>query len=275
MMLSVGGVAVVEQIISDDARALRLPTPAALEGAPAFGHPSVDAALRSGRWVIDPSGAPPLVRAEEGPGQAVVDPFREALTAFGFVRQSVADAFEVREFNFEAIVYKPSQDPWGYPRRSRGEVRYDMARRFLPKTEDQIGGAQGDIIPGHFRKLSAYVLDGRVYQVCSLVDIEGHEDFIKLKELGEGKGNPFHRTLLNRIRKGDTQLPIFELEHYITMTYPERVEIGLPADAHVGLLDGFEQFQNESFADLLKPKGEERPDLKRCDRPADVEEPEA
>src|SRR4029078_980266 len=113
--------------------------------AASLGHPTVDAALRAGKWVVDPSGAPPLFRrttgstttAATGPTAIVADPFQDTREALQTVRGYLGESRAVKECSIDDIEYRPQQDPWRSPAKSRGEVRYDFVRPVLPKTEGQ------------------------------------------------------------------------------------------------------------------------------------------
>lgn len=264
MTLTFEGEGLLEQVVSDDALAVRLLDPERAGAiANTLGHPSVDAALREGRWVIDPSGAPPLLRTDIGVEQELEDPFLEALGSLQFVTRAMSDARQVTEFTLENIEYRPSLDPWVYPDTEAGEVRYDLLRPILPKREDQLQAGQGDVGVGHFRKLSVFAREERIMRVCSLVDIEGHEDFVEAR--GRGETDSFLIQLERRVLEGDTPTPVREREVLATFSYTDAVEVSLPSEAHTGKLEDFTAALRQAFRGGFL-RSEAVDELTACDR---------
>lgn len=266
MVLSYGGREVMDYVVRDDAIAVRLrDTEFGSRLANVLGDPVVDAALREGRWVIDPAGAPPLIGSDVVAGREVSgDPFRDARDAIRFVGQAIGSARDVKEFTLEDIEYRSALDPWRYPPEEGDEVRYDLIRPFLPTSEAQTVGGSGDIGAPQFRKTSIFV-DGRhIEQVCSVVDVEGHEEFIELRRRGLDS-NPFLAQLLERIQEGETALPIEERYWVAEVDYPEDVSVDAPPDAETGKLETFlTAFQSALEAGLLRPT--ESVDTSACRR---------
>ncbi len=272
MALSHEGRLLVQFVVSDDALAVRLPDPKFGEQlANELGHPTVDGALKAGRWVVDPSGAPPLFRRETAPAAgAASDPFASARGALRAIDAYITDARAVKEFSLEDIEYRPQYDPWRYPDTEGAEIRYDLVRPSLPKSEAQVqtgGGAGADIATaGHFRKTSIFVRDARVHQVCSTVDIDGHEDIVRLREEG-ADSNPFLAGLLQLVKTGETAVPIEPRTSIVTVRYPEDVSVTLPGDAVSGKLETFlSAFQQGVTGGVLRP--EEGAALRDCRREA-------
>jgi hypothetical protein len=257
MVLSHEGRALVQYIVYDDALAVRLPDPAfGKKLANELGHPTVDRALREGKWVVDPSGAPALFRRLAGQrGISSGDPFRDSREAMRVIGDYTADARGVKEFSPEDIEYRPQYDPWRYPDAQRDEVRFDLLRQPLPKSEAQtLGGQAGDAAQiGQFRKTSVFVKDDRVHEICSVVDIDGHEDIVRLREKGL-RSNPFLAGLLALIKRKETAVPIEARTTIVTLAYADRVSIELPKDAVRGKLETFlSAFQQGVTAGALKP----------------------
>jgi hypothetical protein len=263
MVLSRAGRDLLEYVVHDDLLAMRIADASVVDDAGPLGHPTVDAALRAGEWVVDPSGAPPLVRTETGPAsESSGDPFRDAREGLRFVTRSLGQAFGVREFSLESIDYRPAFDPWRYPT-GESEKRYDLIRSPIPKNEGQTQGG-GDVSAAHFRKTSVFVKGSRVDQVCSLIDIEGHEEYVALKERGFDS-NPFLDALFKRVKEGQTAIPIEQREVFLEVSYPDEVKVGVPQGV-TGKLTSFVNGVNEAVAEgALKPDGER---LKECHRPA-------
>ena len=272
MLLSHEGRALVQYIVYDDALAVRLPDPAfGKKLANELGHPTVDKALREGEWVVDPSGAPALFRKLAGQrGVSSGDPFRDSREAMRVIADYTANARGVKEFSPEDIEYRPQYDPWRYPDTQNEEVRYDLLRQPLPKSEAQtLGGQTGDAAQiGQFRKTSVFIRDNHVREVCSVVDIEGHEDIVRLKEKGL-KSNPFLAGLLGLIARNETSVPIVPRTTITTLSYPDSVSIALPKDAVRGKLETFlSAFQQGVTAGALKPS--RGASIGDCLRPADA-----
>jgi hypothetical protein len=140
--LSVGGVAVLDEAVSDDALAVRLIQPAALgdflrrptekgkggsgvgsdeagspgplSGCPAKASctgytarddaPDPAAALRSRRWVLDKAGAPAVFSANPAEERGLgEDPVLDALDIFAHVNRAIDEADYIAEFNEESI----------------------------------------------------------------------------------------------------------------------------------------------------------------------------
>lgn len=268
MTLSANGRPLVDYVVRDDALAVRLQDAAfGARLANTLGDPVVDAALREGRWVVDPSGAPPLIRSDvRAGGESAGDPFRDAQDAVRFIEQAMAQAREVREFNLEDVQYRSALDPWRYVAEDSSEVRYDLVRPVLPTSEAATVGAQGDIGTPQFRKTSVFVKGRRVHQICSLVDIEGHEEFIELRKKGDDS-NPYLAGLLERIRKKETAVPIEERYVFVDVSYPKSTDVVVPADAVIGNLDAFLSALQGGFeAGVLRPA--RRQDTSQCRRTA-------
>ena len=266
MTLTLAGKPLVDYVVRDDALAVRLRDAAfGARLANVLGDPVVDAALKSGRWVIDPAGAPPLIRSEvRAGGEAVSDPFRDTQDAIRFIEQAMGQSSEVKEFTLEDIEYRSALDPWRYPTQNDGEARYDLVRPLLPTNESATLGAQGDIGPAQFRKTSIFVQGRRVRQICSLVDVQGHEEFVELREQG-ADSNPFLATLLERIREKETAIPIEERYVFVEIDYPRSAAVGVPPDAVTGKLETFLTALEGGFgAGVLRPTG--RLDTTECRR---------
>jgi hypothetical protein len=201
--VSVGGVAVLDEAVSDDALAVRLIQPPALgdfvrkpkekgkggsgvggsePGAPAAPTPigSGDdapdpvAALRSRRWVLDKAGAPAVFSANPAEERRLGDdPVLDARDIFAHVERAIDEAAYIAEFNEESIepVYRRDEDPFDKPKKGSEVIRYDFAAPKLPKASDRAGGNQVTPDARHFRKMAVYVKDGRVLQVSEVIDV--------------------------------------------------------------------------------------------------------
>lgn len=256
----------IDYVVRDDAVAVRLrDTGFGARLANVLGDPVVDKALKEGRWVVDPAGAPPLISSQVRAGEeSSGDPFRDARDAVRLVEQGMGSAREVKEFTLEDVQYRPALDPWRYPPKDGKEVRYDLLRPFLPTSEAQTLSGQGDIGAAQFRKTSVFVEGRRIRQICSLVDVQGHEEFIELRRRGLDS-NPFLKQLLGRIEKKETSLPIEERYIVAEIDYLKNASVAAPPDATTGKLETFlTAFASALEAGLLRPSG--RPDTSECRR---------
>jgi hypothetical protein len=267
--VSVGGVAVLDEAVSDDALAVRLIQPTALAeflrrptekgkggsgvgsepGAPeaptpiASGDEPPDpvAALRSRRWVLDKAGAPAVFSAnpaeERGLGE---DPVLDALDIFAHVGRAIDEAAYIAEFNEESIepVYRRDEDPFDKPKTGSKVIRYDFAAPKLPKASDRAGGNQVTPDARHFRKMAVYVKDGLVLQVSEVIDVAARLD--DLAEVYETKFPKDRKPdevaavaidALNTIRTGQGQDPIrLRTMSYNLKDLGERVKVEMPAE---------------------------------------------
>jgi hypothetical protein len=181
--VSINGVPVLEQVLRDDAAAVRMLEPAGLtrfvEGADATAlargqqRPAgvtsvgVPEALTGGDWVLDPSGAPPLTLGGNERHPAGDDPVYDARSALDYTLAAVEEAFFIVRFNPESLYYRASEDPFPAPRRRSGVVRYDVIPEDLPipGAGNTPGGRDDRPATRHFRKMAVYVNDGRVIEV--------------------------------------------------------------------------------------------------------------
>lgn len=189
--LSLSGRPVVEKVVADDAVAVRFVDPSELNrfvdrsvvdtvntdtDRPGI---SVPEALQSGRWVIDPEGAPQQLLGLSADRRQGIDPILDALTTFSHVRAAVDKAQNVERFSEDSLdpAYRTSEDPFPAPDEDSGVIRYDLRRPRLPAV-GAIGGSGQPDLPEteHFRKMAIYVNDeGRVIQVLEKVEITGSQ----------------------------------------------------------------------------------------------------
>lgn len=259
----------LDMIIVDDALAIRVADPTAFEevGVP-LGHPALADALLSGNWVLDPAGAPPLTPPQPDPeDRSAPAPDQVVSRLLRTLRFGIGEAQAVREFSLESIEYRPSLDPWEYPSKEEGEVRYDLIRRRLPVREEELQQQGITIGESMFRKTSIFVRDDQIYQVCEMVDVAGHEEFVRLRE--ENKQNEFLDGVQSQVLEGRTVAPVRQRSVYVTFDYPDDVEIALPSDAIEARLDSFKPALAEALVSgLIDPPG---PAPVECLRQEDVQ----
>jgi hypothetical protein len=263
------GVPLMQEVVSDDALAVRIIRASfASLISNSLGHPTVDAALRAGTWVLDPAGAPPIIDPNQAAGgpqasdETSGDPFRDARDALRYASNAQSQASGVAKFSLESVTYRPLFDPWRYP--TGREVRYDLIRPPLPKAAS-LGGGTENIGPAIFRKLSVFVKGSRVEETCESVDIEGHEDIVALRQRGVNS-NPYLRDLIKRIETKQTSVPITPKIAVVDVDYPSAVSTALPRSAVIGKLDTFESAFLQAFrSGVLKPTPDQAPP-RSCNR---------
>ncbi|MCA1845282.1 MAG: hypothetical protein LC792_19235 [Actinobacteria bacterium] len=187
--------AVFEKVVDDDAVAVRFLRPELIPtmiDRSVAGQVKTDTelpgvnvidVLRSGRWVLDPVGAPSQTIAGTADRQLGVDPVTDALGVFAYVRQALNDAERIQRFSKDALdpAYRTSEDPFPQPEPGSGVTRYDLRRPKLPPAGLSTRGASNDIPQAkHFRKMAIYVKDGRIIQILERVELTGKavDDFL-------------------------------------------------------------------------------------------------
>src|SRR5581483_6119823 len=249
--LSEDGKPVLDEVVSDDALAVRFLDPARMSRflrKPAVTGPAA-ALLATRRWVLDPAGAPAEFATAGTDRTLGHDPIADARNVFAYVEQAMNEAARVVEFNPESLEYRKDEDPFPAPAKHSGVTRYDLVRPNLPKAS-QTGGGPNQVTPDarHFRKLSVYVKDKRVIKVVEKIDVES-----RLKDLSEIYDTRFPTDrskaelavvaveALNAIRTGQGQDPIRLRDmEFAVKDLGSDVKVDLPADttkASLGLLE--------------------------------------
>lgn len=133
------------------------------------------AALRAGKWVIDPAGAPHGFGGVADAGkQSMTNPFFEPMTLLQDLQQRVqmTNRLYIRLWQKNDLqpVFKATDDP--FPAPMAGEARYDLYEQPLPT--NSFNTARG--IPraptnDEFLKVAVYVRDGRVSAVRYNYDV--------------------------------------------------------------------------------------------------------
>ena len=189
VQLSVEDRPTMEKVVSDDTVAVRFLDPSSVtrfvdravadqvETSTDREGISVPEALQSGRWVIDPEGAPQQLLGIAADRDQGVDPILDALTTFTYVRAAIDKAQSVERFSTDSLdpAYRRSEDPFPAPDDDSGVIRYDLRRPVLPPV-GAIGASGQPDLPSteHFRKMAIYVNDdGHVFQVLERVEITG------------------------------------------------------------------------------------------------------
>jgi hypothetical protein len=182
------GKPVLDEVVSDDALAVRLLEPAEITRflrrpggepvaeAPA-GERSAAEILASRRWVLDPAGAPSAFGGAATDRTLGDDPIADARAVFAYVERAANEAVRIVEFNPESLEYRPDEDPFPTPADGSKVARYDFEPPKLPKASETGSGAN-QVTPDtrHFRKMSVYVKDERIIRVIEKIDVESRLD---------------------------------------------------------------------------------------------------
>lgn len=185
LQVSIDGRPALEQIVVDDAVAVRFLAPGLIEDyvddayqeeadlSTDIPGASVLDALAAQRWVVDPVGAPSLLlTAREAGGRDVEgevsdDPLFDARTVLAYVR-NVTERQWWQRYDPESLepTYRGDEDPFLAPEDGSGVTRFDTIVLDLPKVASAAGGT-GASFPGylHFRKMAVYAKDGKVFSV--------------------------------------------------------------------------------------------------------------
>lgn len=232
---------ILERVVSEDAMAVKVTKPDRFEslrtGALVGGSLIVTDVLRTGGWVLDPGGAPPLVTRTDNARANLVgqDPMQDSINIFKYAKRAIDEAGSVIEFNENSLTYRPDLDPFEKPNRSLGIKRYDLVRVPLPGKS-----ARNQLLPGpgSFRKMSWYIKDGKVIKIVEQIDIESHEDFVEARV----KKDPRKAYLLDMekgVKAGGGRTPVIERQMSIAFTnLGAVVKVTMPSDALTASLAG-------------------------------------
>lgn len=201
-----GGVHVLDEVVNDDAIAVRFAAPEAVDAfldptqvgvadvSTAIEGVTVLDALRARRWVLDVAGAPDPADPARVGADLGADPVFDALGTLGYVERAMREAAEVVRWSPDSLnpAYRRSEDPFPRPADGSGVIRYDLRRPPLPRIGVQTGSSSQEVPENrHFRKMAIYVRDGVVIRVEERIEVTGRfaEDFIDynvrfLRELG-------------------------------------------------------------------------------------------
>lgn len=230
--VSLDGVELLDQVVVDDAAAVRLRAPDRWN--PAAGTPLAEI-LGTGDWVVDPAGAPELLLGEESTGDITEvgqDPVLDAINALDYAQAAADQASLVAKFNKNSTDYRPSEDPFRdlvEADERQGLLRYDAIPPALPRTSEGQRGAEQ--IPGtqSFRRLSVYLKEGRVVRVLEQIDFESHPEIVKAVERRRPQ---FLLDVLEALREGIGDDPVRPRRMSVEVEPPDRnLRIELPTGA--------------------------------------------
>jgi hypothetical protein len=230
-ILMVDGESVMERVVHDDVLAIQVKVPDRIPqlSTPEPADLAVAEALRVGRWVIDPSGAP----AEGSAGETVeivgADPLRDAANVFQYARLSLGQAAAVIRFNPDAIEYLPEEDPFPQPNEQIQEERFDLLPPPLPRRE-------GETLPGpaSFRKMAVYTIRNRVVRILEQIDIESQTEIKRARQTGR---NRFLLRLAEEVKRGRTDQKIRERHmSFEILSQGEALRVPVPNEGFIGNL---------------------------------------
>jgi hypothetical protein len=270
------GKPVLDEVVSDDALAVRFLDPASMErflrkattakssgggvggggsapesatgggGSSATpGEPAAAAILASKRWVVDSAGAPSAFATANTDQKVGDDPIADSRAVFAYVDRAINEALRVTEWNPESLEYRADEDPFETPKERSGVTRYDFEPPKLPKASETGSGAN-QVTPDtrHFRKMSVYVKDKRIIRVVEKVDVESRlEDLEKIydtkfpKNRSQAEVAIIAVEALNVIRTGQGQDPIRMRDMEFSLKdLGSDVKVDMPTDTMKGSL---------------------------------------
>lgn len=204
------------------------------------------AALRAGKWVLDPLGAPKAANpnAADADKQALANPFFGAQTELARARDIIqaTDFFKIKEYRAGdlAPTYKRTDDP--FPAPGPGVHRYDLKQPDLPTAG--LNTATGVPAPPSedvFRKLAIYIQDGRVIAVRINEDVlDRLNDVSQLyriplhlkKDVGVELEEAIGQVTIDLLQGAKDTVPFRVHQETLLMTFPKNPPaIALPAVA--------------------------------------------
>jgi hypothetical protein len=270
------GKPVLDEVVSDDALAVRFLDPAGMErflrkpttakqsgsgvggggsgpdpaagggGSSATpGEPAAAEVLATRRWVLDSAGAPSAFATANTDQKLGDDPIADSRAVFAYVDRAINEAVRVTEWNPESLEYRADEDPFETPKARSGVARYDFERPNLPKASETGSGAN-QVTPDtrHFRKMSVYVKDKRIIRVVEKIDVESRlDDLEKIYDTKFPEDRPPAEVAaiaveaLNVIRTGQGQDPIRMRDmEYSLKDLGADVKVDMPPDTMKGSL---------------------------------------
>lgn len=205
---------------------------------------SIDA-LRQGKWVVDPVGAPSLVLSPDDRRKAGDDPVFDAMTLLTYTERAVDSALFAARFNPDAIdpVFKADEERMlNFPRPETGAEteRWDLRPPPVPKP-NSLSSTGAQLVPTvvNFRFMSIYIRNGLVVQVREVIDIQSKlEDLIRDYKLPPNTTSAQAIEALNRVRTGQGAAEVIRPRRMVfdlkDLGGPNKV--AMPGDAVQGTL---------------------------------------
>jgi hypothetical protein len=166
--LTVDGADAIDEVVNDDALAVRFLDPSFVEKfTTRGGDRDIRAALSARYWVTDPVGAPSIGDAAVADRTIGIDPIVDSLSVIDYAVDAVAASGGVDKFNPEGLNYRPKEDPFPRPAQGSGVTRWDVYPPDMPRADALDTGQISASLARTpvFRKMAVYVKDGRVVQI--------------------------------------------------------------------------------------------------------------
>lgn len=176
--LNLNGNIILEEVVNDDALAVRFVDPALIPNFAAQGkvNPATKQALEANYWVVDPAGAPSIGEAAVDDRVLGIDPVVDSLSVIDYTLNAIDQALFVERFNEESLEYRPDEDPFPRPPKNSDIERWDLRPPGLPRADVQdTGGGGGNVklaTTPVFRKMALYIRDGRLVQIREQIAAE-------------------------------------------------------------------------------------------------------
>lgn len=176
--LNVNGNIVLEEVVNDDALAVRFVDTTLIPNFAGQGKidPAAREALESNYWVVDPSGAPAIGEAAVDDRVLGIDPVVDSLSVVEYTMNAIDQAVFVERFNEESLEYRPAEDPFPRPPKGGDIERWDLKAPGLPRADAQDASGQGGNVKlaqaPVFRKMALYIKDDRLVQIREQIAAE-------------------------------------------------------------------------------------------------------
>lgn len=201
------------------------------------------AALRAGKWVVDPAGAPVLPSVGAAAEKLATSPFLRPMLMLAAVRDEISriQPTDIKRWQKDDLtpMFLPKDDP--FPAPQDGVERYDVRQAPLPQiTATSRGSKPSPPTDDALRKLAVYIKDGRVVAVRENFDIlDRLEDMARLYQVPLQLNKSTGRVTQQRIGQLLVQLvqppravPYRVHEEQLILSYPDSppaVELPEPA----------------------------------------------
>lgn len=184
-VLTEAGAEVAQYVVDDDSLAVKItdvtkfPT---VTGTVAPENVAVANALKEGKWVVDPSGAPDIYRSTDVFNTGA-DHMHDAISVLRYVKASINEAVAVAQWSEDDLdpAYRPAEGALPPPDEDSGERRFDLVRVAIPRPNLAQSGISVPARASMFRKMAIYVRGNLVVKVVEEIDIENHKDFIEAR----------------------------------------------------------------------------------------------
>lgn len=237
----IDGEQALHEIVVDDALAVRVTSPSALDTLFPLSEEATEedlaarAALASGTWALDDVGAPDTVVLSAQERVVGHDPVLDALTQLAYVERAIDEAADVQRFNEESLEYNAREDIFPKPDKGSDVVRYDLVP---PKIVASSSAISQDTLPdaAHFRRMSVYVERGLVVKVLESVDMGFRLDRVRrlfdfpVKDGDDAASSVLAALNAQRVEQGSEPIRMRTMSLEVAPLDAE-TELALPSDA--------------------------------------------